>query len=84
MQKSRRLVFVVAADQDSLYRSLLRTFEGDESVQVVKDRRRAQRRVGDGVTAVDRRRADRRQQGDVGERLRAHGYALVTILAVKR
>ena len=79
----RRLIFIVAPDQESLYQSLLRTFESDDMVQILKDRRKSERRRGERASSAERRTRQRRRRGDIQERLRLHGYAVVSILAVK-
>ncbi|MBI1734829.1 MAG: hypothetical protein HYR51_06625 [Candidatus Rokubacteria bacterium] len=84
MRKIRRLVFVVAPGQRQLYESLTRTFAGDDSVQVVLDRRNGERRQRGERPPADRRRADRRRRRDVEEKLAARGYAVVGVVAVKQ
>jgi len=42
----RRLLFIVGSQRRDFYASLRRTFRGDDTVQVVLDRRRGERRLG--------------------------------------
>jgi hypothetical protein len=55
-----RLLFVVATDQLSFYRHLARGFDGSDEVQVILDRRTADRRCGSSPPARERRREERR------------------------
>ena len=64
-----RLLFVVGREREPLYDSLRRTFDGDDTVQVVLDRR-----VG------ERRRSERRAQRESDALLRARGYTLVDVV----
>lgn len=79
MSSIRRLMFIVGQDHDPLYESLLRTFAGDESVAIVRDRRRGERRARPNVPSVEQRGRDRRHHPDVDESIRMHGYALVSL-----
>ena len=83
VRKIRKLVFVVAPGQRRLFESLSRTFAGDDSVQVVLDRRSGERRQQGARPPADRRRADRRRRRDVEEKLASRGYAVVGVVAVK-
>ena len=40
----RRLLFIVGSKRPDFYESLRRTFRGDDTVQIVLDRRRGERR----------------------------------------
>jgi hypothetical protein len=79
----RRLLFIVESRRPDFYESLRRTFRGDDTVQVVLDRRRGERR---GPHRPARRRAgheerggDRRAQIEIQRRLRSRGYAVVVV-----
>ncbi|HEV8311410.1 MAG TPA: hypothetical protein VGW35_27440 [Methylomirabilota bacterium] len=60
MSKGHRWLFIVRPDQEHLYAQLRRAFEGVDLVDVVVDRRRADRRREDRPVDVDRRRTERR------------------------
>ena len=74
-----RHLLVVARDHVRLYEHLRRTLAGNQSVQVLLDRRRRERRQGKGQVAVDRRRADRRARANIDEQLRTIGWSLVLL-----
>ena len=81
----RRLLFIVRLDRPELYESLQRTFQGDDTVEVVKDRRRSDRRGGRRSTAASASREDRtterRQHPELDRQLRTRGYAVVGVTA---
>jgi len=79
----RRLLFIVGSKRPDFYESLRRTFRGDDTVQIVLDRRHGERR---GVRRPVRRRttpelrgADRRAQLEIQRQLRSRGYAVVGV-----
>jgi hypothetical protein len=84
VRRVRKLVFVVAPGQRKLYESLRRTFAGDDTVEVILDRRTAERRQSRERSPADRRRADRRRRRGVEETLAARGFAVVGVVAVKQ
>jgi hypothetical protein len=55
-----RTLFIVSRDLPERYNSLAYAFDGDRSVRVIFDRRRADRRQQTSVPALERRRDDRR------------------------
>lgn len=81
----RRLLFIVGSQRPDFYESLRRTFEGDDTVQIVLDRRRGERRVGHragGRTAArEQRVAERREHLEIEWQIRARGYAVIGIPA---
>ena len=78
-----RLLFVVGREREPLYDSLRRTFDGDDTVQVVLDRRVGERRRQESTPrAGERRRSDRRAQRDSDALLRARGYTLVDVVTL--
>jgi hypothetical protein len=81
----RRLLFIVGSRRPEFYESLRRTFRGDDTVQVVLDRRRADRRTGrraGGRTAArEQRVAERREHLEIEWQIRSRGYAVVGIPA---
>lgn len=80
-----RLLFIVSRSRGPLYESLRRTFEADDSVQVVLDRRVAERRRRRrGPRTTERRRGERRAQREIDRQLRARGYAVVEVAKLRR
>ena len=79
-----RELFIVARDRPDLYRYLSQTFADAENVQVVWDRRRAERRClerhagSHGGQGRERRHAERRLR-DVDTELRTAGYAFLSL-----
>lgn len=55
-----RALFVVSRDLPERYNSLAYAFDGDRSVRVIFDRRRADRRQHRGAPPIERRRENRR------------------------
>lgn len=75
-----KTLFIVARHNDHLYRSLVRTFAGDDTVEIVLDRRVGQRREAVEATAdQERRERDRRRLADIERQLRRRGWAVVTV-----
>ena len=72
-----RHLFIVARDQPDLWAHLAREFSGEASVQVLLDRRRADRRRGVRPAGEERRRRDRRSGPPVDQELAALNFALV-------
>jgi hypothetical protein len=73
-----RYLFVVSRDQPELWAHLAREFSGEEGVEVVLDRRQAERRaMAGGVAAEERRRSDRRRHPPITQRLESLNFALV-------
>jgi len=77
-QVSRHL-FIVARDRILLYEQLRRAFAGNQSDQVLLDRRDRERRQGKGEPAIERRRGDRRVRLGIDAQLRAIGWSLVVL-----
>ena len=79
----RRLLFLVGSRRPEFYESLRRTFHGDDTVQVVADRRhrerRTARRAGGRTAAREQRVAERREHLEIELQLRSRGYAVVGI-----
>ena len=80
----RRLLFIVGSQRRDFYASLRRTFRGDDTVQVVLDRRRGERRLGRRAAGRKRgrehREAERRAHLEIERQLRERGYAVVGVL----
>src|SRR5262245_4218442 len=83
----RRLLFLVGSRRPEFYESLQRTFRGDDTVQVVLDRRRGERRTvrraGGRTAPREQRVADRREHLEIEWQLRSRGYAVVGIPAAR-
>jgi hypothetical protein len=81
----RRLLFIVGSRRPNFYDSLRRTFRGDDTVQVVLDRRHAERRAGRRAggrgAAWEQRVTERREHLEIEWQIRARGYAVVGIAA---
>jgi hypothetical protein len=77
--RRKSILFVVARNAADHYRYLKQTFAGDEHVEVVFDRRRAERRRRASGQTPERRRGDRRSRLDVTERLRSAGWSIVRL-----
>lgn len=72
-----RHLFIVAADQPDLWAHLAREFSDEPTVQVLLDRRRADRRRAAQPSSQERRRGDRRAQPAVAPELAPMHFALV-------
>ena len=78
-------MFIVGRGRRALCDSLRRTFADDDFVQVVLDRRVAERRRRRArPRKTERRQAQRRARRDIDTQLRARGYAVVGVLTVQR
>ena len=74
-----RQLIVIARDQQRLFEYARRAFAGNPTVEVVLDRRRADRRRDDQPRAPERRHGDRRLTLEVDDRLRTIGWAIVRV-----
>jgi hypothetical protein len=74
-----RHLFIVARDELDLYAYLKEQFGPDSEVDVILDRRRAERRAGSRAVPNDRRRRDRRTRADVQAELRLQSHVFVTV-----
>ena len=81
----RRLLFIVGSQRPEFYESLRRTFRGDDTVQIVLDRRRGERRASPRASgraaAREQRVVERREHLEIEWQIRARGYAVVGIPA---
>ncbi|OGL00361.1 MAG: hypothetical protein A3D33_13710 [Candidatus Rokubacteria bacterium RIFCSPHIGHO2_02_FULL_73_26] len=83
--KVERLLFIVSRGRGPLYESLCRTFDGDDTVQVILDRRVTERRRRrPGRRTRERRQADRRAAREIDRQLRTRGYAVLGVPTVQR
>ncbi len=79
------LLFIVGPSRRALYDSLRRTFANDDTVQVVFDRRVAERRRRrPGQRTAERRKTERRGRREIQKQIRARGYTVVGIPAFER
>jgi hypothetical protein len=76
--RSRHLI-IVARNRPKLYEHLKRAFAGNETVQVILDRRVGERRQSNAAKAPERRRGDRRARQPITEQLRAMGWSVVVL-----
>lgn len=87
MATIRRLLFIVGSRRPGFYESLRRTFRGDDTVQVVLDRRRGERRknrrAGRRKDVREQRVSERRDRREIDRQIRARGYAVVGITAAR-
>ena len=74
-----RTVYIVARDHPELFAYLRDRFSCDESVEVILDRRFAQRRQRSTVHAPERRRAERRRRPEVDAELQIRAHAIITL-----
>ena len=80
-----RYLFIVPQDQPELHEHLRRDFSNDNEVQVLLDRRIADRRQRLEPYTPERRRADRRHQPGTDEALSRVGFgAGFPVLVVER
>ena len=77
MDQPLRYLFIVSREQPDLCDYLRHEFTEDREVEVITDRRVAQRRRQARPHAPDRRRADRRSPSTVEHDLRNLGFAIV-------
>lgn len=81
-----RQIILVARDRERLFEYVKRAFAGNDTVQVLLDRRTGERRRSSaGERLPERRRGDRRRQ-DVSSQLRGLGWAVISVdpTAVRR
>lgn len=76
--RRRNRLIIVARDEVALYDYIRRDQFGDETVRVIRDRRRADRRHGLEAHTPDLRRAERRRY-DIAALLLTQGWAQVTL-----
>jgi hypothetical protein len=76
-----RHLFIVSRQHPDLFCYLTREFAPEPEVQVILDRRRAERRVGVQEVAIahDRRNGDRRVRPQLRGELSTLGYAFVRL-----
>ena len=74
-------ILVVAKNQQSLFEYLRHDFSEDPDVEVVIDRRRADRRqAGPQDWTAERRQSDRRTRPALDDKLQTIGFAIVRTL----
>jgi hypothetical protein len=72
-------MYIVARDHPELFAYLRDRFSGDGTVEVILDRRFAQRRQGGAHRTPERRRADRRLRPEVDQELKIRAHAIITV-----
>lgn len=77
--RPRRCLLVVPRSKLELYQSLKRSFADNDRVEVILDRRFAQRRAATAGHEPERRRADRRVRTATEAELRSGRWALVAV-----
>lgn len=75
----RRHVLVISRDQAHRYGYLSECFQGHPPIQVILDRRFAERRQHVEPPPEERRRRDSRSRPDADELIRTLGWALVCL-----
>jgi len=74
-----RTVFVVSRRDADLYHYLRERFASDSAVEVILDRRVAERRQRQMPPPNERRHADRRRRPDIDIELQSRSHAIVTV-----
>jgi hypothetical protein len=74
-----RNLFVVSRRYPDLYEYLRERFASDSAVEVILDRRVAQRRQRQTPHPTERRHAERRQRPEVEMELQTRSHAIITI-----
>jgi len=74
-----RTLFIVSRHHPDLYAYLRERLGSDHGVEVVLDRRTAQRRRREQPYTVDRRQAERRRRPEVELELQTRSHAIITI-----
>lgn len=74
-----RLLFIVKQDNDRLYDYLNRQLSGEEGVEVILDRRSAERRQRVQAHEPERRKGDRRRLPVNEDDLRSYGFVVVRV-----
>jgi hypothetical protein len=74
-----RLIFLVRRDRRDLFESLQRSFADEKDVEVILDRRIANRRQEDAEHSRERRRADRRVRPAVYAEVRERGWSVARV-----
>ena len=74
-----RHLFIVSRHHVRMHAYLQERFQGDDKVELILDRRMAQRRSSAGAHAVERRRSDRRARPELDIELRARSHVILTL-----
>lgn len=74
-----RHLLIVARNRTKLYEHFRRVLARNSAIQVVLDRRSADRRTKAAPVAAERRRTDRRTRASIDEQLREIGWSLVLL-----
>jgi len=71
------LLFIVSRDQHDLHDYLTKEFRRDQQIQIILDRRRADRRRHFEPRTAEQRQAARRRAMGMDEQMRSVGFAVV-------
>lgn len=74
---ANKTLFIVARHNEHLYQSLLRTFAGDHTVEIILDRRGTGRRRAPEAADAEQRALERRRLAEVESQLKRRGWAVV-------
>ena len=74
-----RNVFIVSRRHPDLYEYLRERFASDDAVEVILDRRVAQRRRSQTTFTTERRRGERRRRPEVEVELQTRSHAIIAI-----
>jgi len=74
-----RPLVIVSRQHPDLYVSLSQRFSGEARVEVILDRRLADRRREDISAHVERRRRDRRSRPDIDAQLQVRSHVIVAL-----
>lgn len=72
-------LFIIARHRHDLYASLARTFETDDTVRVILDRRVGEQRQRHEPPVIEHRQGERRARPEVDTHLRSRGWALISL-----
>ena len=78
-QATPRHLLIVTRSETKLYEYVKRTFAGEDTVEVILDRRLVERRQTSAAPAGERRGTERRSLRPIRDRLRSHGWAVVHV-----
>lgn len=76
---ARRHLFIVSRVHPSLFEYLREQFSPEADVEIILDRRRAERRRAREAFGFDRRRTDRRTRPEVDAELRSASHVFVSL-----
>jgi len=74
-----RYLIIVARERRDLYEYLRRVFVREPGIEVVLERRTAERRTASGVRPLDRRRRERRNRSQMDVEMRRFGFGVARL-----